>query len=90
MIREDFLQQSAYSDTDSFCPIEKQYLMLKVIITYFTGANIAMERESPCGRSQALPLKAAIGRMKDAADADVVRVLLDDVGVTLSALEAEK
>ena len=90
MIREDFLQQSAYSDTDSFCPIEKQYLMLKVIITYFTGANIAMERGVPLRQIQALPLKAAIGRMKDAADADVVRVLLDDVGVTLSALEAEK
>ena len=26
MIREDFLQQSAYSDVDAFCPLEKQYL----------------------------------------------------------------
>lgn len=25
MIREDFLQQSAYSDTDSFCPLDKQH-----------------------------------------------------------------
>ena len=39
MIREDFLQQSAYSDTDSFCPMEKQYLMLKVIMTYYTRVN---------------------------------------------------
>ena len=34
MVREDFLQQSAYSDTDSFCPVEKQYLMLRAIMSY--------------------------------------------------------
>jgi V/A-type H+/Na+-transporting ATPase subunit A len=90
MIREDFLQQSAYSDTDSFCPIEKQYLMLKVIITYYTVMNIAMERGISLRQIQALPLKAAIGRMKDATDAAAVRVILDDVNVTLSGLEVEK
>ncbi|MGA2917811.1 V-type ATP synthase subunit A [Methanoregula sp.] len=90
MIREDFLQQSAYSDTDSFCPIEKQYLMLKVIITYYTGVNLAMERGISLRQVQALPLKAAIGRMKDAADIAAVRAILDDVNVTLSNLEVEK
>jgi V/A-type H+-transporting ATPase subunit A len=90
MIREDFLQQSAYSETDSFCPIEKQYLMLKVIITYFTGVNLAMERGIPLRQIQALPLNAAIGRMKDAADAAAVRMILDDVNATLSVLEVEK
>jgi len=90
MIREDFLQQSAYSDTDSFCPIEKQYLMLKVIITYFTGVNLAMERGISLRQIQALSLRAAIGRMKDAADADAVRGILDTVNATLSNLEVEK
>jgi len=90
MIREDFLQQSAYSDTDSFCPIEKQYLMLRVIITYFTGANLAMERGISLRQIQALPLRAVIGRMKDAADADAVRGILDTVNTTLSNLEVEK
>lgn len=31
MLREDFLQQSAYDEIDAFCPLEKQYWMLKVI-----------------------------------------------------------
>ena len=26
MVREDFLQQSAYSDTDSFCPVDTRTL----------------------------------------------------------------
>ena len=68
MIREDFLQQSAYSDTDSFCPIEKQYLMLRVIMTYYEQVNLAMNRGISLRQIQALPLRAAIGRMKDAGD----------------------
>jgi len=31
MIREDFLQQSAFDEVDAFCPPEKQYWMLRVI-----------------------------------------------------------
>ncbi len=32
MLREDFLQQSAYVDYDMYTPIKKQYLMLKTIL----------------------------------------------------------
>jgi len=39
MIREDFLQQSAYSDTDSFCPLDKQFWMLSTIIAYYEAAE---------------------------------------------------
>ena len=34
MIREDFLQQSAFQESDSFCPLEKQHWMLKTILTF--------------------------------------------------------
>ena len=46
MIREDFLQQSAYDEVDSFCPIEKQYWMLKVILGFYDAAADVMERGS--------------------------------------------
>ena len=35
LVREAFLQQNAYS-TDSFCPIQKQYRMLKTILHFHT------------------------------------------------------
>ena len=38
LIREAFLQQNAYS-TDSFCPIEKQYKMLKAILIFNDTLN---------------------------------------------------
>ena len=90
MIREDFLQQSAYSDTDSFCPIEKQYLMLKVIMTYYEHVNLAMNRGVGLRQIQALPLKATIGRMKDLEDAGTIRGMLNEISEKIAGLEVEK
>jgi V/A-type H+-transporting ATPase subunit A len=90
MIREDFLQQSAYSDTDAFCPVEKQYLMLKVIMTYFEHVNVAMGRGVALRQIQAVPLKPVIGRMKDEQDPEVIRSILGDIEKQLSSLEVEK
>ena len=90
MIREDFLQQSAYSDTDSFCPIEKQYLMLKVIISYYDQVILAMNRGISLRQIQALPLKATIGRMKEAGETDAIRLIIDEISTAFPALEVEK
>lgn len=90
IIREDFLQQSAYSDSDSFCPVEKQYLMLKVIITYFEHMNVAMGRGVALRQIQALPLKATIGRMKEIQDLGEIRAIISDIEEQLMALEVEK
>jgi V/A-type H+-transporting ATPase subunit A len=90
MIREDFLQQSAYSDTDSFCPVEKQYLMLKVIMSYYEQVNLAMNRGVSLRQIQALPLRVTIGRMKEAGDPEVIRNLIDETRDKLAALEVER
>jgi len=90
MIREDFLQQSAYSDTDSFCPVEKQYLMLKVIMEYYENVNEAMGRGVSLRQIQALPLKAGIGRMKDEQDVEIIRKMMDDTRQQITGLGVEK
>lgn len=90
MIREDFLQQSAYSDTDSFCPVEKQYLMLRVIMQYYEDVNIAMGRGVSLRQIQNLPLKTGIGRMKDVQDVEAIRKMMGDNGQQIAALEVEK
>jgi V/A-type H+-transporting ATPase subunit A len=90
MIREDFLQQSAYSDTDSFCPMEKQYLMLKVIMSYYARVNEAMDRGISLKQIQALPLRTSIGRMKDIAETERISKMIDDISQDLASLEVEK
>jgi V/A-type H+-transporting ATPase subunit A len=44
MLREDFLQQSAYGD-DAFCPLEKTYWMLKVLLTFYDRMTDALQRQ---------------------------------------------
>jgi len=90
MIREDFLQQSAYSDTDSFCPVEKQYLMLKVIMEFYGNVNEAMARGVSLRHIQSLPLKAGIGRMKDVQDIEVIRTMMSDNRQQIAGLGVEK
>jgi len=43
MIREIFLQQNAYHPVDTYCPIERQYVMLKLIKKYSDLAIKALE-----------------------------------------------
>ncbi|MFA4825991.1 MAG: V-type ATP synthase subunit A [Methanoregula sp.] len=90
MIREDFLQQSAYSDTDSFCPIEKQYLMLKVIMTYYASVIEGMNRGITLKQVQGLSLKADIGRMKEIQEINLIRDMIGEIDKQLMSLEVER
>ena len=36
---EDFLMQDAFSDVDSYCPSEKQYMILCMILDFYAGAR---------------------------------------------------
>ena len=64
MIREDFLQQNAYHEVDTYCSSNKQYQMLKTIILFQEHATAALERGAPSDALTNLPVKEEIGRMK--------------------------
>jgi V/A-type H+-transporting ATPase subunit A len=42
-IREDFLQQNAFDEIDTFTSLQKQYLLLKLIMAFHEHAEIALE-----------------------------------------------
>ncbi len=90
MIREDFLQQSAYHDIDSFCPLEKQYLMLKVILNFYNRTSDAMNRGVALNKILKLPLKQEIGRMKELTDVEKIRNILGEIDKKIAALEVER
>ena len=64
MLREDFLQQNAFDDVDTYCPPEKQYNMLKTILLFHKEALAAVNRGVPIQNIVALPVKEEIGKMK--------------------------
>ncbi len=65
MLREDYLQQFAFSDTDAFCSLRKGYLMLKVILTYYDCLEEALVQGVPLRQATEHPIKNEIARMKE-------------------------
>jgi V/A-type H+-transporting ATPase subunit A len=64
MIREDFLQQHAYHEIDSYCSKEKQYLMLKIIMKFYQEVNKAIASGIMASRTAEVKVKDEIARMK--------------------------
>lgn len=89
MIREDFLQQSAYHDIDSYCSLEKQYWMLKVIISFYDRVNQAMGKGVALSKILKLPVKAEIGRMKELTDIGQIQGLVAHADDQLRSLEVQ-
>jgi V/A-type H+-transporting ATPase subunit A len=89
MIREDFLQQSAYDKIDSFCPLEKQYWMLKVILTFYDRTSEAMGKGVSLNKIMKLPLKEEIGRMKERAEVESIKSIIDEINKSVATLAVE-
>lgn len=64
MLREDFLQQSAYHQVDRFCQIEKAYWMLKALLDINNRTRDAMDRGISTEQITGLPVVADMARMK--------------------------
>ena len=68
MLREDFLQQDAMSDTDAYCPSEKQFLLLKLILSYYELGREALDNGAAMNALFSIGARDEIGRAKNEAD----------------------
>jgi V/A-type H+-transporting ATPase subunit A len=41
-IRDDFLRQNAFHEVDAFCPLKKQYYMMKAILVFYDNCRRAL------------------------------------------------
>ena len=64
MLREDFLQQDAFSDIDSYCSPMKQYTMLKTIMTFYRKAILAVEKGADPADIAKVSVKQDVAKMK--------------------------
>jgi V/A-type H+-transporting ATPase subunit A len=65
MIREDFLQQSAYHEIDTYCMPTKAGLMLKTIMKFYELAQEMLSAGSGIESIRSSPMVYRISRMKD-------------------------
>ncbi len=65
-VREDFLQQNAFSDTDSYSSLKKQYAILSLILYFRDRALDALGKGADIEKLSSLACREKIGRAKDA------------------------
>ncbi len=65
MIREDFLQQSAYHEVDTYCTPAKAGLMLKTIIRFYELSREMLNSGTGIENIRSSPMVYKISRMKD-------------------------
>ena len=75
MLREDYLQQFAFSDVDAFCFPEKQFQMLKVIVTYYDVLQEVLVKGVSLKEALEVPFRNRIARMKDIPNQEAVEKL---------------
>ena len=63
-IREDYLQQDAFNEVDTYANLHKQYRMLKMILNYYYLAQDAVKKNVDLKELFALPVRERIGRAK--------------------------
>ena len=70
-IREDYLHQNAFHDIDTYASMNKQYKMLKLILSYYRLSLEAVGNGAPFGRVASVPVRESIGRFKYVEEAGV-------------------
>ena len=63
-IREDFLHQNSFHEVDTYTPLEKQYLMMKLVLAYYDQCAEALEQGAGIEELVSLPVREQIGRFK--------------------------
>ena len=80
-IREDFLHQNSFHEIDTYTPLEKQYLLMKLVLAYYNDSTKALSRGADVEDLVRLPVRERIGRFKyttaDAIDGENESVLSD-------------
>ena len=63
-IREDYLHQNAFHEIDTYTSLEKQQLMLKLILKFYEMGQKGLESDIDLDKLFRLPVRESIGRFK--------------------------
>jgi len=71
MLREDYLQQSAYDEVDTYTSIQKQFRMLHTLLEFADREQEAIGRGATVAQLQKLPVRTKLSRMKWIPEAEL-------------------
>ena len=88
-VREDFLQQNAFEDGDSYTSLDKQYRLIKLILSFHKKSGNALKRGADIEKIAELPVRERTGRAKSLAPEKYVSEFEDidrEISAELAAL----
>lgn len=92
-IREDFLHQNAFDETDTYTPLEKQYYMLKLVIAFNDQAQDAVKNGANVNKLIGMAVREKIGRYKYSSPdkaKDEYEKILTELANEVSEVSSEK
>ena len=63
-IREDYLHQNAFDDTDTYTSLNKQYLMMELILAFYDKSAEGLDKGAAIEKIVSMPSRERIGRFK--------------------------
>ena len=63
-IREDFLHQNAFHETDTYTTLKKQYHMMQLVMAFFDKSTEALKKGAKLDPLINMPIRERIGRFK--------------------------
>lgn len=81
-IREDYLQQNAFHEVDTFTSLDKQYKMLKLVLEFNVHGEKALSAGVYLKKILEMPVRDKIARAKYIAETDMSQI--DDIFTALS------
>ncbi len=87
-LREDFLQQNAYHEVDTYCSLRKQIKMLKLIITFHEKALEALDNGVYISEIENMPIREDIARAKyiPETEMDKIDTLMEKISTDMKKL----
>ena len=70
-IREDFLHQNSFHETDTYTSLKKQYMMMKLVNAFYDRASAALSQGVSLQKLISMPVREQIGRFKYVREDDL-------------------
>ena len=77
-IREDFLHQNAFHETDTYSTLKKQYRMMELVLAYYDKTTAALDKGANLDPMINMPIRERIGRFKYVKE-DEIDTAFDDI-----------
>ena len=76
-VREDYLQQNAFDDTDAYTSLDKQYRILKLILTFYNESVNALEKGVDVKSILKMEVREKIARAKYIPEDEIADYMTD-------------